>query len=1046
MKKIYFLAIIIVFVFLSGNTYAQLTYTSVGNGDWTNPNTWNLIAVPTSSDNVIIAASSIVNINANAECKDISFANSTTSKIAFNTASTTLSIYGNITGVTTGDDYTSGTSATGTKIIFTGSASQSISNIGGSCNWPDFEVNKSAGTLTTNANTRIDGHLTVTAGTFDINANAISMASTSNITVAASASLINVGRVAQTTGGTAKNNSISISGIFSSSTVAASINTTTLTVNDGATLDMKGTATGFNNTSGSENPTTMTCNSGSTVKYSGTAATGRFVNYHHLILSGGTTAGSAIKTISAVGTITIGGDLTISNGARFLTGGNVVVSGTTNINDNGEILWNGGSTSTFIFNGAVNINGNSANGVIRFGGTYNLTPTYTFNGDVTVSANTTTSAFNLNSGTGTADNKTFEGVINFNGNVTLASTSSTFTSVSTTNPPSTNINFGGTDKTLSVLAGTSFINLRGDYTFKTNRTITSTSSTSFTFTSRPSSVTPEWTIKIDNGVTVTVSEGSSVSLPNRAFSDGTGAGNLQINGDLRIGLAGGWNSAVTNTGSLNLGTVSKVTFNGSVAQVTGTNLPVSLVNLVISNSTGVTLSGATNVSGTLTLSSGNLDNSANQITMGDASTISRATGTLSAAPVFAGLVNLIYTGAVTTGNELPTSSGILNNLTINIAAGVTLNNSATVNGSLSFSAGKLTTGLNTLTLGSFGIITEAAGRYLVGNLEVTRAVGIDQNSTFGGIGISLAAASEDLGNVTITRVTGSAVSLGDNTGIKRRWKINPQNPLTTARDITFSWISDDDNDKILTSVQTWKSTDDFATIPNTSAIGGIQDASTSREVLVTVNSLSSGSNTSFTVSQSDQPLPVELSSFTAITKGQNALLTWETKTETDNSGFEVERKDKNGDWTKIGFIEGFGTSNSPKYYAFEDKKLSSGKHNYRLKQLDNDGTTSYSDEVEVTIDVPTEFALSQNYPNPFNPSTKVDYQLAMDAKVTIELYSITGEKVATLLSQELEAGYYSMMIDSYTHGMASGIYIYRMIATDALGKSFVSTKKLSLIK
>ncbi len=202
----------------------------------------------------------------------------------------------------------------------------------------------------------------------------------------------------------------------------------------------------------------------------------------------------------------------------------------------------------------------------------------------------------------------------------------------------------------------------------------------------------------------------------------------------------------------------------------------------------------------------------------------------------------------------------------------------------------------------------------------------------------------------------------------------------------------------------------------------------------------------FTFGENDNPLPVELVNFTGKAKSRNVNLNWETKTETDNSGFEVERKDKNGDWNKIGFVEGSGSSNSPKYYSFEDKKLSSGKHSYRLKQLDNDGTTSYSDEVEVTIDVPTEFAMSQNYPNPFNPSTKVDYQLAMDAKVTIELYSITGEKVVTLLSQELEAGYYSMMIDSYTHNMASGIYIYRMIATDALGKSFVSTKKLSLIK
>ncbi|MBN8546804.1 MAG: hypothetical protein J0L60_11805 [Ignavibacteria bacterium] len=213
---------------------------------------------------------------------------------------------------------------------------------------------------------------------------------------------------------------------------------------------------------------------------------------------------------------------------------------------------------------------------------------------------------------------------------------------------------------------------------------------------------------------------------------------------------------------------------------------------------------------------------------------------------------------------------------------------------------------------------------------------------------------------------------------------------------------------------------------------------------VTVTGLSSFSD--FVLNDLDAPLPVELVNFSAKSKNRNVILSWETKTETDNSGFEVERKDKNGDWKKIGFVEGFGSSNSPKYYAFEDKKLSSGKHNYRLKQIDNDGTTSYSDEVEVTIDVPTEFALSQNYPNPFNPSTKVDYQLAMDAKVTIELYSITGEKVATLLSQELEAGYYSMMIDSQTNHLSSGVYLYRMIATDASGKNFVSTKKLSLIR
>lgn len=213
---------------------------------------------------------------------------------------------------------------------------------------------------------------------------------------------------------------------------------------------------------------------------------------------------------------------------------------------------------------------------------------------------------------------------------------------------------------------------------------------------------------------------------------------------------------------------------------------------------------------------------------------------------------------------------------------------------------------------------------------------------------------------------------------------------------------------------------------------------------LTVTGLSSFSD--FVLNDSDNPLPVELINFSAKSKNRHVILSWETKTEIDNAGFEVERKDNKGAWIKAAFIEGHGTSNSPKYYNFEDTKLGSGKHSYRLKQIDNNGSFEYSNEVEVTIDIPTEFALSQNYPNPFNPATKVDYQLAADSRVTIELYTISGEKVAVLVNQEQDAGYYTIAIDSYTHRMASGIYLYRLIATDAMGKNFVSTNKLSFIK
>jgi len=675
----------------SGNAFGQDTFTSLGSGNWNTPANWSgqvldADGIPDADDNVTIAATHTINLDLDASVNNLSFA-AGTSQINFSVASKTLTVFGNIVGVLNTDDYVtaaSGLNASGTKILFSGAGTQVLTLIGGSTNWPDFEVNKGGGSLTLSQNTRIDGNLLMTAGTLDAGANAISMSSISNITVAAAASLINVTRVAQTTGGTAKNNALTIDGLFSTSTGAASINTTTLTVNSTGVLDMKGSATGFSNTGGSENPTTMTCNTGSTVKYSGTGQIGRFVSYFNLECAGGTTAGSAIKTISATGTITINNNLTISNGARFTGGGNYVVTGTTTINDNGEISWTGGTGSTFICNGPLNINGNGGNGVIRFGGASTTTPTYTFNGDVTVSAATTVSAFNLNSGTAGVGNRTFEGVINFNGNVTVASGAATLTSTTTADPASTNIRFGGTNKSLTLSTGTSFVNLRGDITFTTSRTISAPGGGGFTFTTRPSSVTPEWAVQIDNGATLTVSPGAYISLPNRIISNGTGAGNLQVDGDLRIGLPGGWDSTITNTGTTSLGSASTITFNGALAQVTGTSFPSTTVkNLTVNNALGVTLSGNTTVNSTLALTTGTLSTGANTLTLkgttsGTGFINTGATGTL------------VYNGAVAQSVSNLTAS-TANAVIIDNAAGVTIGTNTIVNTDLTLNAGSLAT-------------------------------------------------------------------------------------------------------------------------------------------------------------------------------------------------------------------------------------------------------------------------------------------------------------------------------------------------------------------
>jgi hypothetical protein len=148
----------------------------------------------------------------------------------------------------------------------------------------------------------------------------------------------------------------------------------------------------------------------------------------------------------------------------------------------------------------------------------------------------------------------------------------------------------------------------------------------------------------------------------------------------------------------------------------------------------------------------------------------------------------------------------------------------------------------------------------------------------------------------------------------------------------------------------------------------------------------------------DGPTPVELISFYATVRNSVVILDWKTATEVDNYGFEIERsltpnpsqREGTSNWEKFGFVSGYGNSNSLKEYSFKDSKLASGSYFYRLKQIDTDGSFSYSNVVNVTVDLtPTNFELSQNYPNPFNPSTKIRY--AIPSVISSDLPSSKAE-------------------------------------------------------
>jgi hypothetical protein len=202
----------------------------------------------------------------------------------------------------------------------------------------------------------------------------------------------------------------------------------------------------------------------------------------------------------------------------------------------------------------------------------------------------------------------------------------------------------------------------------------------------------------------------------------------------------------------------------------------------------------------------------------------------------------------------------------------------------------------------------------------------------------------------------------------------------------------------------------------------------------------------------DAPLPISLTTFTGASTNAGVKLAWETATEQDNLGFEIRRSHEGvteviAHYNHAPELRGRGTTLEPTQYAYTDARTEQGKtYRYVLRSFDLDGTIhEYNDkaiEVQITETMkPTEFALAQNFPNPFNPTTIIQYQLPENSSVKLELYDVTGRKVATLVNAWQNAGYYSHSVNASAYNLSSGMYFYRL-TTD----NYVETKKMMLVK
>jgi uncharacterized delta-60 repeat protein len=200
-------------------------------------------------------------------------------------------------------------------------------------------------------------------------------------------------------------------------------------------------------------------------------------------------------------------------------------------------------------------------------------------------------------------------------------------------------------------------------------------------------------------------------------------------------------------------------------------------------------------------------------------------------------------------------------------------------------------------------------------------------------------------------------------------------------------------------------------------------------------------NNYITIKYHDAALPVELTSFSATTYGGYVQIVWNTATEVNNYGFDIERRSVTAGenllpststagtshtWTKVGFVAGSGSSSSTRQYAYADRGISAGRYAYRIKQIDKNGAFVYSAAAEVEVGLaPRILTLGENYPNPFNPSTTIEFSVPQDGRAVLKIIDLLGREVATLFEGEAKSGHYQRVVfDAST--FASGVYFSRL--------------------
>ena len=127
-----------------------------------------------------------------------------------------------------------------------------------------------------------------------------------------------------------------------------------------------------------------------------------------------------------------------------------------------------------------------------------------------------------------------------------------------------------------------------------------------------------------------------------------------------------------------------------------------------------------------------------------------------------------------------------------------------------------------------------------------------------------------------------------------------------------------------------------------------------------------------------------------------------------------------------------------------DKKAPVKKEQKLTFVITGPNNQSWSKEITISVAPPERFELFQNYPNPFNPVTVISYQLTVDSKVSLKVYNLLGQQLATLIDEDQMAGFHETTWNASS--MASGTYIYRLVTKDQTGKDVVAQKRMVVVK